>query len=247
MNYYERHIGDYLKDTAHLSLLEHGVYTRLLDVYYTREAALPADQVARLIGARTKEEQAALQCVLREFFVQDEAGTWSQPRCEREIENYRKRAEHNRRVGKLGGRPRKVETQEEPEENPPGYLRVHESNPHETLASNQKPVAIQVSTKPSVGGSAQSAAPQPPPPFDGTNAEILNGKAVVPIAASFELPEDWGVDAEALGWKPAEVLREAEKFRQYWTAGKGQGTRRAVKGWRQTWSNWLEKAAKDAR
>lgn len=98
-----------------------------------------------------------------------------------------------------------------------------------------------------VGGAAQDAAPQPPPPFDGTNAEILHGKAVVPIAASFELPEDWGVDAEALGWKPAEVLREAEKFRQYWTAGKGQGKRRAVKGWRQTWSNWLAKAAQDAR
>jgi uncharacterized protein YdaU (DUF1376 family) len=32
VNYYERHIGDYLKDTAHLSLLEHGIYTRLLDV-----------------------------------------------------------------------------------------------------------------------------------------------------------------------------------------------------------------------
>lgn len=98
-----------------------------------------------------------------------------------------------------------------------------------------------------VGGAAQDAAPTPPPPFDGTNSEILNGKAVVCIAASFELPEEWGVDAEALGWKPAEVLREAEKFRQYWTAGRGKGTRRAVKGWRQTWSNWLEKAAKDAR
>ncbi len=24
MNYYERHLGDYAKDTAHLSMLEHG-------------------------------------------------------------------------------------------------------------------------------------------------------------------------------------------------------------------------------
>ena len=46
MNYYKRHIGDYLKDTAHLSLLEHGVYARLLDVYYTRETAIPDDQAA---------------------------------------------------------------------------------------------------------------------------------------------------------------------------------------------------------
>lgn len=99
-----------------------------------------------------------------------------------------------------------------------------------------------------VGGSTQAPIPPTPPPdFDGKNAEALNGKAVVALSLAFELPEEWGFDAEALGFKPAMVLREGEKFRQYWTAGKGSGTRRAVKGWRQTWSNWLEKAAKDAR
>ncbi len=95
--------------------------------------------------------------------------------------------------------------------------------------------------------SASPIPPKPPEPFDGTNAEALNGKSVVTLAVHWELPEQWGFDAEALGFKPAEVLREAEKFRQYWTAGKGAGTRRNVKGWRQTWSNWLEKAAKDIR
>lgn len=87
MNYYERHIGDYLKDTAHLSLLEHGVYTRLLDVYYTRESAIPDDQVARLIGARSKEEREALTAVLDEFFQKSDAG-WMQGRCEAEISRF---------------------------------------------------------------------------------------------------------------------------------------------------------------
>jgi hypothetical protein len=81
--------------------------------------------------------------------------------------------------------------------------------------------------------------PTPPPAFDGTNAERLNGKAVVPLATTWELPEPWGLDAEALGWKPAEVLKEAERFRQYYTSAKGKGKRRSVKGWRQAWSNWL--------
>lgn len=84
MNFYKRHIGDYLKDTAHLSLLEHGVYTRLLDVYYTRESGIPDAQAARLIGARGKEECAALKVVLDEFFQLID-GTWVQDRCEREI------------------------------------------------------------------------------------------------------------------------------------------------------------------
>ncbi|MFM0101976.1 YdaU family protein [Paraburkholderia rhynchosiae] len=84
MNFYKRHIGDYLKDTAHLTLLEHGVYTRLLDVYYTRESGIPDAQAARLIGARGKEEFAALKVVLDEFFELID-GTWIQDRCEREI------------------------------------------------------------------------------------------------------------------------------------------------------------------
>lgn len=85
--------------------------------------------------------------------------------------------------------------------------------------------------------------PPPLPPFDGSNAEVLNGRAVVRLAEAWELPEQWGIDAEALGWRPADVLRQAELFRQYWTRGRGRDTRRSVKGWSQTWSNWLAKAS----
>lgn len=95
---------------------------------------------------------------------------------------------------------------------------------------------------------ASAQAPTPPPPFRGdANAEELNGRHVVALDAAWELPEAWGVDAEALGWQPKDVLRESEKFRQYWTAGKGAATRRSVKGWRQSWSNWLAKAERFAR
>ena len=37
MNFYPRHIGDYIARASHLTLLEHGVYARLLDIYYSRE------------------------------------------------------------------------------------------------------------------------------------------------------------------------------------------------------------------
>ena len=84
MNYYKRHIGDYMKDASHLSLLEHGVYMRLLDVYYTREAAIPVDQAARLIGARSKDEKEALLVVAHEFFTVVD-GCYTQARCDREI------------------------------------------------------------------------------------------------------------------------------------------------------------------
>lgn len=84
-----------------------------------------------------------------------------------------------------------------------------------------------------------------PPPFDGSNAEVLNGRHIVQLSPAFELPAEWGLDAEALGFPRQIVIREAEKYRQYWTAGGGMGKRKTVRGWRQSWSNWLGKAAKD--
>jgi uncharacterized protein YdaU (DUF1376 family) len=113
MNFYKRHIGDYIRDAAHLTLLEHGVYARLMDVYYTREAGIPDAQAARLIGARTKDELQALECVLNEFFTNDD-GVWMQSRCEREIEGANQQAEANRNNGKRGGRPKRNETEQKP-------------------------------------------------------------------------------------------------------------------------------------
>ena len=89
---------------------------------------------------------------------------------------------------------------------------------------------------------------QLPPPFSGdTNESSIPPRARVMLASGCELPESWGTEAEALGWQPAEILKESEKFRQYFVSGKGLGTRRSVKGWRQSWSNWLGNAERYAR
>lgn len=87
MNYYERHLGDYARDTAHLSLLEHGVYTLLLDRYYSTEAPIPVDQAHRIARARSRDEKAAVDAVLSEFFTQSPEG-WRNARCDAEIARY---------------------------------------------------------------------------------------------------------------------------------------------------------------
>lgn len=88
MNYYERHLGDYAKDTAHLSMLEHGAYNLLLDRYYGTEAGIPADQVYRVARAKTKPERDAVDAVLAEFFTTVD-GAWVKNRVEEEIQRYR--------------------------------------------------------------------------------------------------------------------------------------------------------------
>jgi uncharacterized protein YdaU (DUF1376 family) len=120
MNFYKRHIGDYIKKAGHLTLLEHGIYARLMDVYYTREAGIPEDKAARLIGARTKDELQALSNVLDEFFTLVD-GTWTQGRCEEEIGIASAKADKNRENGAKGGRPKKTLTDQQPGKNPDGF------------------------------------------------------------------------------------------------------------------------------
>lgn len=142
MNYYKFNIGDYAAATRHLSMLEHGAYRLLLDVYYTAEQPLPADvkAAARKAGARSKEEIAAVEVVLGEFFELTPAG-WIQGRCDVEIALYQAKAETNRVVGKRGGRPKK-ETQTVSVGNPEITQTVSETNPHVTLNTNQEPLTI---------------------------------------------------------------------------------------------------------
>lgn len=87
MNYYQHHLGDYLKDTAHLNMLEDGAYRRLLDRYYGTEAGIPADQAHRIARARTREEKAAVDAVLQEFFTLED-GVWKNGRAEEEIAKF---------------------------------------------------------------------------------------------------------------------------------------------------------------
>ena len=125
MNYYKRHIGDYARDTGHLSALEHGIYTLLLDWYYVNERPIPFDKAVRIARGNPEETQM----VLEEFFKRQETGEkgWIHSRADREIAEYRAKSERNREAGKLGGRPKKTQT-------------VIERLANETLATSHKPL-----------------------------------------------------------------------------------------------------------
>jgi uncharacterized protein YdaU (DUF1376 family) len=115
MNYYERHLGDYAKDTAHLSMLEHGAFNLLLDRYYATEAGIPADQAHRIARARSRDDKKAVDDVLCEFFELID-GKWINHRAEQEILKAHTRIEAAKKNGGKGGRPpkRQTETQDKP-------------------------------------------------------------------------------------------------------------------------------------
>lgn len=153
MHYYKKNIGDYRSATAHLSLLEHGVYSWLLDTYYLNEKPLPLNEreLFRMALARSEDERNAVRDILSEFFVETESG-WVNNRCESEVKAYHAKAETNRKNGGNGGRPKK-----QAKENPNGFQdnsenipnsihkETHSVNsgiPQETLTINQEPLTI---------------------------------------------------------------------------------------------------------
>lgn len=93
MHVYSHHIGDFNTATRHLSRLERSIYRDALEYYYVTECALDASdfgRLARRLLCESPEEQAALQFVLDEFFDLDIDGArYVQPRCERELAEYR--------------------------------------------------------------------------------------------------------------------------------------------------------------
>ena len=167
MRYFQHHIGDYTVATAHLSFVEDAAYHRCLRRYYQDEKPLPADLavVARLVGARTKDERQAVANVLSEFFDLCEDG-YHQKRADKEIAAYQKKAQTARDNGTNGGRPSKprenqsgfpLDAEEEPDRGRPEKLTIN----HEPLTNNQsresnaaKPHCLPPDWKPSDEGRA---------------------------------------------------------------------------------------------
>ena len=101
MIFYKFFVGDYQRDTRHLSLLEHGAYRCLLDAVYASEKPLPPepDRIYRLVGAVTAEEQGAVNFVLAQFW-QEEPDGWGNKRAAAEIAQRQAQAETNRRIAR---------------------------------------------------------------------------------------------------------------------------------------------------
>ena len=74
--WYPRYTADYQRKTSHLSILEHGVYTLLLDHYYSTSKPLPTNaiQLHRVCRAFEDDERTAVRSVLAQFFTLEEDG-----------------------------------------------------------------------------------------------------------------------------------------------------------------------------
>lgn len=243
MKYYRRYVGDYLRDTSRLSMLEHGAYTLMLDYYYADERPLPKDrfELYTMLRALKPEDQRAVDKVLGLYFEERSDG-WHQRRVDAELETANKVIDAARENGRLGGRPK---------------------NPEETSEATQPVTALDTSdgtsgiTSEVTSGLTENESRSEPrnnhPP--STNHQPLNHQPPTPRAEvrATRLPPTWEPSEEqiawALGsrpnWTPEHVQWVAEMFRDHWLAKSGADATK--RDWSATWRNWVKREKSDPR
>lgn len=87
MNYFELYPGDYLRDTGHLSMAQHGAFLLLMAAYYGSEKPFPRenDAIYRITKAINSAEKRAAISVADEFFPVGADGLRHNARADEEI------------------------------------------------------------------------------------------------------------------------------------------------------------------
>lgn len=198
MNYYKRHLGDYAKDTRHLSLMEHGAFCLLLDYYYATEKAIPDDRCERIANAYADAERQAVRNVLNEFFVETPEG-WRNSKADEVI------AESQAKSLKAKQSAKSRWEDSQCERNANASEKECERN------ASHKPLAISHKEK-------QERAPAKPKKAKGETlltdwlASLPEGEDAIPVdGGAFAYAEKIGLPAEyvalAWGWFKAEMVR----------------------------------------
>jgi uncharacterized protein YdaU (DUF1376 family) len=111
MNFFKLYIGDYQRDTAHLSVTEHGAYLLMLQHFYATEKPLPMGKVLhRMLRAQDKAEREAIDFIAGKFWTATDRGLINE-RAMKEIGKAEHQRSVNQQIGKLGGRPKRKETE----------------------------------------------------------------------------------------------------------------------------------------
>ena len=100
MNFFKLYIGDYQRDTAHLSIAEHGAYMLMLQHYYATEKPLPSGKALhRMLRAQDKTEREAIDSVATQFWLTTDDGLVND-RADVEITKAAAQADTNARIAR---------------------------------------------------------------------------------------------------------------------------------------------------
>lgn len=203
MNYYKHHLGDYAKDTRHLSMLEHGAYRLLLDHYYATERPIPDSLSVRIANARNGAEKSAVVSVLNQFFILED-GSWKHSKVVSVIE------ESQLKSGKASDAAKARWEAEE-------AMRTHnERSANAMLATSHKPLATSQEEKEQKQSSAASVVSKKKDQTIQQWLDEVEGDAIPETDSVFEYATKAGIphDFLALAWAEF-VARHTESGKRY--------------------------------
>lgn len=226
VNFYKHYIGDFQRDTGHLSLTQRGAYLCLMHHYYATEKPLPNDHSAlcRIAGAIDKSEREAVRAVMG-FFSVVESGLMHK-RIEAEIEKAGKQADTNRQIAVEREAKRKAER----EGHESSTNRATNREPNQTPDTN-------TNTPPYPQGGKKPSAVSLKSWLDAVKASgespIPEGDAVFVYADSVGIPHDF-LRLAWLEFRHRYSQPDAKRYRDWRSV-----FRKAVRGnWLKLW--WLD-------
>lgn len=236
MNFYKRFIGDYLRDTADLSLSSHGAYLLLLDYYYATEHALPDDLavLCRICRASKRSEKASVSCIVNRYFPVAEDGLRHNARADAEIAAYMAMVEHNQSVGKLGGRPRGKNTK--PGTNHSGLLGKPQWVPETKPSHSQKPDNFSLS----LGITDTSSSVGSEPQKNGSEHPAVKIVETIPLndGSGFDVTEAFCNELSRL-YPAVDTEQTLREIRGWCLANANR--RKTVRGVRAFINNWMQR------
>lgn len=212
MNHYPRHLGDWLKKTIGLTMLQDGAYNRMVDLYYNEERPLPLDKtdLYASLRCRDKSDRDAVDYCLRKFFTKEDDG-FHHDRCDEELAKYAdKSAKAAKSASARWGDAHIERNANAMRTHSDGNAKAMLTNNQEPVTSNQEP--IKAKSKAKTRGDTPSAYSPPdwiPPQAwaDFVEHRKVGKKAMTPRA--MELAVD-ALDAlRRTGSDPGDVLNQS--------------------------------------
>ena len=247
--------SDFLAGTAGMAPATRGVYITLLCLIYEEDGPITQNwpALARRCCCTFPAFKKALAELEQEGKIEIVDGAiWSE-KCEKHIMQRRER----QKSAKAAAKSRWQKKQQNQGSVDAGALPSHcedalrphcddDANQNQSQNhSNTPPLSPPDAGEPTLFDAQDDPASQTEPPASRSapKAEKRSRSASDRgslLPPNWRLPKEWGDWAMAHGLSEFEARREAEKFRDYWTALSGAKARK--KDWFATWRNWVRTA-----
>ena len=247
---------DWLVETGRLTLEQRGLFITIVALIYANRGAIAHDEgwIARAANCSPRLARKVITELAQLDYLQlistENGVKVAQKRCEKELNIKRTHLESSSKGGRTSAENRGDVNKNN---------NITSSEPQKPLTTSipiPNPIPNPIPKVVYSGLAPFGAAPPPSsadkkikpkfenvPDWDGDNHAEIPQAALIRLTPGLKMPDDWFNYAERLGWPEGRIFDEFDKLKAWATIGKGHKNRRSVKGWNQTWINWVGKAS----